>query len=74
MLLIIYDLVLSLNLHRRHLSESQRAMVAANIATLGQGGDRKSDQTANLRFEITQPQAAEKLNVSRRSVNTAKGQ
>ena len=64
--------VISLNLHRRHLNESQRAMVAANIANLPQGGDRRSDQTANLQFETTRAEAAEKLNVSERSVNTAK--
>jgi hypothetical protein len=62
-------------LHRRHLDESQRAMVAARIANIRQGGDRKSEnyQTANLQFDsATRAEAAELLNVSERAVNTAK--
>ncbi|EAB6718318.1 hypothetical protein DUP91_28790, partial [Salmonella enterica subsp. enterica] len=46
-------------------------MVAARLANLERGGDRKSeafDQTANLRND----QAAQMLNVSTRSVETAK--
>jgi hypothetical protein len=47
-------------------------MVGARIATLKLGGDRKSDQTANLRIDVpTQQQAAELLNTSRRGIQTA---
>lgn len=66
--------VLSLNLHRRHLNESQRAMVAASIANLPIGGDGRNQHTegtANLQTP-SRAQAAEKLNVSERTVNTAK--
>lgn len=63
--------VLSLNLKRRHLDTSQRAMVAAALAKLTHGGDRRSDQAANLPLE-TQASAAEKLSVAERSVRAAK--
>src|SRR5690349_1020225 len=36
--------VISLNLQRRHLDESQRAMIAGRLANIQNGGDRKSDQ------------------------------
>ena len=39
---------LSLNLRRRQLSGSQRAMVGARIETFRHGGDRKSDHYADL--------------------------
>jgi ParB-like chromosome segregation protein Spo0J len=65
--------IVSLNLKRRHLNESQRGMVGARLANLENGGDRRSEQCANLRSEkISQPKAAELLNVSRRSVQSAK--
>lgn len=64
--------VISHNLHRRHLTESQRAMVAAKLAKMDNGGDRRSDQTANLQSDISRARAANLLNVSERSVNTAK--
>jgi ParB-like chromosome segregation protein Spo0J len=74
-------LVISKNLHRRHLGESERAMVAAKIATL-KDGERKtgapigapqegSQRYANLE-EKTQTEAAELLNVSRNSVQRAR--
>ncbi len=60
----------ALNLSRGHLSESQRAMVAAKLETIPHGGDRKSDQDANLHLD--RQQAATTLNVSPRTVASAK--
>jgi len=62
--------VLSLNLARRHLNESQRAMVAARLANMKHGGDRRSDQAANLPL-VSQAAAAERLHVAERSVRHA---
>ena len=46
-------------------NESQRAVVAARVADIKQhGGDRRSDQVANLQHEITVPEAADMFNVS----------
>ena len=60
--------VVSLNLHRRHLSESQRALVAAKIANMPQGA-----RTDLASIEATsQPRAAELLNVGRASVQRAR--
>jgi N6-adenosine-specific RNA methylase IME4/ParB-like chromosome segregation protein Spo0J len=70
--------VVSLNLRRRHMTESQRAMVAAKLANMPHGGDRKTDQTANLQFDpvsapaVSVSVAAEMLNVSERSVANAR--
>lgn len=60
--------VLSLNLKRRHLDASQRAMVAAAVATLGVGEKKANAQIC----ASSQSEAAEMLNVSRRSVQAAK--
>lgn len=65
--------VISHNLHRRHLSESQRASVAARVANMTRGGDRRSDQAANLPDgSLSQQAAANMLNVSERSLRDAK--
>lgn len=68
--------VVSINLIRRHLNESQRGMVAARIANMPRGGNGSNQfsKSANLQNsnEITQTQAAELLNVSPRTVATAK--
>jgi N6-adenosine-specific RNA methylase IME4 len=60
--------VISLNLKRRHLSESQRAMVAAKLATL-QDGQRQVGKFADV---PTQCEAAALLNVSERTVRHAR--
>ena len=69
------DFVISRNLHRRHLTVGQRAMIAEKIANLARGGDRHSEkfQSANLHFErpVTRVEAARKLGVSKRSADTA---
>lgn len=59
--------VVSLNLHRRHLSESQRGMVAAKLANMP--AHRPEDKSANL--QTSQAKAAEMLNVSTRTVAAA---
>ena len=59
--------MISLNLRRRHLDESQRALVAARLEQLKHGGDRKSeDQDAN--WHLDREDAASLLNVGVRSV------
>ena len=60
--------VLSKNLQRRHLNESQRAMVAARIATMRQGERTDLGQSCTM----SQPEAADALNISTRSVKSAK--
>jgi ParB-like chromosome segregation protein Spo0J len=65
--------VVSMNLHRRHLNESQRAMVALKIASLKRGGDWRSEEakSANLRLDTSRAEAAKVLNVSERSIDSA---
>jgi len=60
--------VVSKNLHRRQLSESQRGMVAARIANLKRGRPE-----LNISIDLfTQPDAAKALNVSVPTVKRAK--
>ena len=65
--------VVSLNLHRRHLDVSQRAMVAATLANQKRGGDRGNQHTGGKAQICAMPQeeAASLLNVSRRAVQSA---
>jgi hypothetical protein len=58
--------VISLNIQRRHLTTSQRAMIAAQLASLKDG--QRSDEVAGTSIEV----AAQLLNVGRASVERAK--
>lgn len=60
--------VLSLNLHRRQLDESGRAMAASRLATLADGQKKQGAQIC----APSQDEAAELLNVSRRLVQSAR--
>jgi len=59
--------VISANLKRRHLTTSQRAAVAAELANMKEGGNN----SANLPSSTSQSDAAKQLNVSTRSVTAA---
>lgn len=59
--------VISMNLHRRHLSESQRAMVAAKYAKLGKGSNQHTSKEAS-----SIAHAAEVFKVGRASVERAR--
>ncbi|MGB3814042.1 MAG: ParB/RepB/Spo0J family partition protein [Shinella sp.] len=60
--------VASLNLHRRHLNASQRAMAASKLADWKMGANQHKGGSANLPTH----QAAKIMKVSERSVSTAK--
>jgi len=60
--------VISMNLHRRHLSETQRSIVANKIANMPT--HRPSGKSANLPTSVSQPEAARMLNVSSRSIRS----
>jgi len=55
-------------LARRNLNESQRAMIAARLATLAEGRPKKTSPIG----EVSQADAAELLNVGKRSVERAR--
>ena len=66
-----YQWVISRNLHRRHLSESQRALVAAKLAKLRVGDNQHSNEAVQICTPTLQ-QAADQLDVGRRTVAHAK--
>ncbi|MEM6623099.1 MAG: ParB/RepB/Spo0J family partition protein [Pseudomonadota bacterium] len=63
--------VISKNMHRRHLSESQRAMVAGRLANMRQGERTDLEPSANLP-KVSTAGASAMLNVSDRSVTAAR--
>lgn len=64
--------IVSQNIHRRHLSTSQRAAIAAEMATLVNGSNQYKKVGTQNCAPITEPQAASMMNVSERSVQQAK--
>jgi N6-adenosine-specific RNA methylase IME4 len=63
----LLQLVIDKNLNRRHLNESQRAMVAARMATMRQGARTDLAQICAM----SQQEAADRMGVSRRLVQDA---
>ena len=61
------EFVLSKNLHRRHLNESQRAMIAARLAN---APAHRPEISSSIEL-LTQPEAASRLNISVASLKRA---
>lgn len=73
----VLTFVVSMNLHRRHLNESQRAMIAAKLAKLekGQRADYVQPENQDQLISgpaITQTEAARLLNVGTTTVGAAR--
>ena len=65
--------VISHNLHRRHLTESQRGMAAALVANMKQGGDRAKPSIDGFKSaSLAMREAGEMLNVGESTVTRAK--
>ena len=67
-----YQWVISRNLHRRHLTESQRASVAAKLVNVKLGENQHTLEGLQICRPTTVDQAAQMLQVSPRSVHNAK--
>lgn len=72
----ILKLVVSLNIHRRHLTESQRGMVAAEVANLSNGQHATSSSAGSIEpaceAKVSIDEACELLNVGRETVKRAR--
>ena len=71
----ILNFAISMNLQRRHLNETQRAIIASRIANMqvgGTGSNQYISKSANLPNSISQAEAAKKLNISERMIRTVK--
>lgn len=67
----VKDRVVALNVLRRHLTTGQRALVAAALANMSVGRNWESN-SENFPNKVSQSNAAGRLNVSDKSVRTAK--
>jgi hypothetical protein len=65
-----WTFVISTNLHRRHLTDGQRAVIAGKIASLPRGGDRS--KASDEALPPTRVEAAELMQVSSTSVERAR--
>ncbi len=63
--------VVSLNLHRRHLDETQRGVIGNKIANMRQGERTDLEPSANLP-KVSQSKAAEMVNVSPRTIRNVR--
>lgn len=68
----LLDHVIALNSKRRHMNESQRAMVAAKLATMKQGRPPKDGKETGKFAGLSQDQAATQMGVGERSVRDAR--
>jgi hypothetical protein len=69
------DYVLAANLHRRHLNEAQRALIATQIANMPRGtpgfGAQENDQDGHAALNITLEKASKIMAVGERTVRLA---
>jgi hypothetical protein len=66
------EFVASMNLHRRHLNDAQRAMAAARLARLSRVGRPATKIVHRRTISVTQTDAAKLMSVSRGTVNAAR--
>ena len=56
--------IISTNIHRRHLTTSQRAMIASELAQLNHGVRADSSDAQKCASALSQPEAADQMQVS----------
>jgi ParB-like chromosome segregation protein Spo0J len=69
--LSIADFIFDANAKRRHLTDGQRAAIAAEFANM-RSGERTDLEPSDNRLKVSQQEAADRLKVSRKSVSRAK--
>lgn len=67
----IFETIMSQNIHRRNLNSSQKAMIAARLATLKRGGQEKNKRVSSGKFQMSQKDAARILGIGVDSVKKA---